>query len=75
MPHTSLCRSGAALIALHDPPPPPPFRPWLGAQVMNTREFVDGDVVVREGDMGDEFFIIQKGTCHVYKLLPDRPTI
>ena len=49
---------------------------WRGpGQVMDTREFADGDVVVREGDMGDEFFIIQKGTCHVYKLLPDRPTI
>ncbi len=44
-------------------------------QVMHTREFEDGEVVVREADMGDEFFIIQKGTCHVYKLLPDRPTI
>ncbi len=47
---------------------------FLG-KVMNTREFEDGAVVVREADMGDEFFIIQKGTCHVYKLLPDRPTI
>jgi hypothetical protein len=28
-------------------------------QAMKTREFEDETVVVKEGDMGDEFFIIQ----------------
>jgi hypothetical protein len=31
----------------------------LAAQAMKTREFEDETVVVKEGDMGDEFFIIQ----------------
>mmetsp|Transcript_11273 Transcript_11273/g.25584 ORF Transcript_11273/g.25584 Transcript_11273/m.25584 type:complete len:91 (+) Transcript_11273:779-1051(+) len=35
--------------------------------LMQMRKVDDDEVIVKEGDPGSEFFIIQSGECHVYK--------
>jgi len=37
------------------------------AEAMQMRKVDDDEVIVKEGDPGSEFFIIQSGECHVYK--------
>ena len=37
------------------------------ADVLQPREFVDGEVVVREGDVGNEFFIVEEGEAVALK--------
>ena len=34
---------------------------------MNVRNFEDGETIVEEGAVGNEFFIIQRGTCNCFK--------
>ena len=37
------------------------------AEAMEVRQFADGEVIVQEGDVGNEFFIINAGQCNCYK--------
>mmetsp|Transcript_37755 Transcript_37755/g.119285 ORF Transcript_37755/g.119285 Transcript_37755/m.119285 type:complete len:83 (+) Transcript_37755:1137-1385(+) len=37
------------------------------AEAMQMRKVEDDEVIVKEGEPGSEFFIIQSGECHVYK--------
>eukprot|EP00293_Proteomonas_sulcata_P015907 CAMPEP_0184299580 /NCGR_PEP_ID=MMETSP1049-20130417/10163_1 /TAXON_ID=77928 /ORGANISM="Proteomonas sulcata, Strain CCMP704" /LENGTH=388 /DNA_ID=CAMNT_0026610057 /DNA_START=355 /DNA_END=1521 /DNA_ORIENTATION=- len=43
------------------------FERFRIAEAMEIREFVDGDAIVKEGDPGSEFFIIQKGNVQCFK--------
>ena len=38
-------------------------------QAMEVRNFRDSEVIVEEGAEGNEFFVIQKGSCKCYKKL------
>lgn len=38
--------------------------------VMQSKTYPDGEVIIREGDQGDTFFCIQKGRCKTYKVNP-----
>jgi cAMP-dependent protein kinase regulator len=40
------------------------------ADVLQAREYNEGDTVVREGDIGTEFYIIEEGQAMVYKRVP-----
>jgi CRP-like cAMP-binding protein len=37
---------------------------------MEVRTFRDSEVIVEEGAEGNEFYVIQQGTCNCYKRLP-----
>lgn len=38
--------------------------------VMQSKTYRDGEVIIREGDQGDTFFCVQKGHCKTFKLNP-----
>eukprot|EP00292_Cryptomonas_paramecium_P034471 CAMPEP_0113693354 /NCGR_PEP_ID=MMETSP0038_2-20120614/19614_1 /TAXON_ID=2898 /ORGANISM="Cryptomonas paramecium" /LENGTH=458 /DNA_ID=CAMNT_0000615409 /DNA_START=21 /DNA_END=1394 /DNA_ORIENTATION=- /assembly_acc=CAM_ASM_000170 len=42
------------------------------SEALVIKELRDGEDIVREGDEGESFFIVQRGTCLVYRLLPAR---
>lgn len=41
------------------------------ADALEPVQFDDNDVVIREGDVGDNFYLIESGEAKFYKLLPD----
>mmetsp|Transcript_10775 Transcript_10775/g.25817 ORF Transcript_10775/g.25817 Transcript_10775/m.25817 type:complete len:517 (-) Transcript_10775:270-1820(-) len=43
------------------------FEKFKVAESMEVRHFADGEVIVKEGDDGNEFFIIESGNCNCYK--------
>lgn len=44
-----------------------PFERFRIAESMELRKFTDGQEIVKEGDVGTDFFIIQAGACHCFK--------
>ena len=44
-----------------------PFERFRLAEAMELRKVEDGTDIVKEGDPGSEFFIIQSGNCHCFK--------
>mmetsp|Transcript_25297 Transcript_25297/g.51488 ORF Transcript_25297/g.51488 Transcript_25297/m.51488 type:complete len:384 (+) Transcript_25297:144-1295(+) len=44
-----------------------PYEKFRIAEAMELRHFNEGDVIISEGDPGEEFFIIQSGACNCYK--------
>jgi putative ABC transport system ATP-binding protein len=38
----------------------------LVADKMRPRRFVDGEILIRQGDAGDDFFVVRKGTVDVF---------
>lgn len=45
---------------------PPADQPLVGAALV-LKEFQPGEVVIKEGDTGDEFFLIKSGSAQVFK--------
>jgi hypothetical protein len=43
------------------------FERFRIAESMEVRKYEDGNDIVKEGDAGSEFFIIQTGNCHCFK--------
>lgn len=39
--------------------------------VMQTKDFRDGETIIKEGDEGDTFFCVMKGRCKTYKINPN----
>mmetsp|Transcript_17751 Transcript_17751/g.44868 ORF Transcript_17751/g.44868 Transcript_17751/m.44868 type:complete len:388 (-) Transcript_17751:128-1291(-) len=44
-----------------------PFERFRLAEAMELRKVEDGTEIVKEGESGSEFFIIQSGNCHCFK--------
>uniref|UniRef100_A0A7S0VSY4 Cyclic nucleotide-binding domain-containing protein n=1 Tax=Hemiselmis tepida TaxID=464990 RepID=A0A7S0VSY4_9CRYP len=44
-----------------------PFERFRLAEAMELRKVEDGTEIVKEGDPGSEFYIIQSGVCHCFK--------
>jgi cAMP-dependent protein kinase regulator len=40
---------------------------------MEKREYEKDHVIIKEGDEGDFFYLLQKGQCHIFKSAPDTP--
>lgn len=35
--------------------------------VLEKKEFKDGDVIIKQGDTGDYYYVLQSGTCDIFK--------
>ncbi len=43
------------------------FEKFKVAESMEVRQYKDDEVIVEEGADGNEFFIIESGSCHCFK--------
>ena len=46
-------------------PPPPPRRRQVLMKAMQKVKFVEGEEIIKQGDKGDKFYVLESGTCDI----------